>query len=469
MKWNKNIDYLGLILGVLSSIYGIYQFASDNPLIAIIIILSSILVLSLYFNIKFLKNSKCPYKTKSRNCPLGVVEMIKNPADTLKEILNVEKEYFFLGEGGNNVFRTIHDMKQDRKKFVEDSKLNNKKYNFIIRNFYNQTLINHQQKLRYDEDFTESVKRQIENSYFAQNEFRKRGVDINTFLSNELCKFRIVIVDDNAYVNFYTENNHALKKTMIKIKNEDTPYNLFKWFKSYVEISQKDIERQDSERLSTKSLIIKKQTRSEQKDHDCVFCDIVFNLSKEKCDKLIFVTKNFVAFPAKGHFKEGYLLLIPRKCIASFAEIQDKELIEEYEKLLKEIRNVIKQKFSKDITIFEHGSLLGGNYAGNTIEHAHLHIIPHKIDFLNKFINDYQTIKKVDSISDIFTFNTPYLFFDDGVQRIASPVNNSYKSQYLRRYAYSVIHPERQDNGWNWKVNSHTDILEKTLEKFELQ
>lgn len=474
-------NWVLIILGPISSAITIYLFLEELGVYAIIVLIVSIIFGLIYYTfntinklrnkISFLEKKVCVFSgSNEKKCPFGITEIIYDSTESIKNIIDVKSEYYFLGESGNIYLKYIEDNTSYKENFIKSSIIENKKYHFIIRNYKNRNLIEQQQCIRYDtdKDKVNSVRKHIEDSYDVQSKLRANGVDITTFLSDELCKFRIVIIDDIAYVSFYPKNEDIMNKPLIKIKESNDELNLYKWFKEYVKLSEKDIERRDHHRLIPSYLMVEKiEKNSNINIPECKFCKIAKKQSKEEYDTILFETDNFVVFPAKGHFIEGYLLLIPKAHYTSFSEITDKTLIREYKSLINRISQKMKNIFKTNITIFEHGSLAGGCIAGNTIEHAHLHIIPKKINIFTRLLKDGHIIKGVDSFEEIHDFNSPYLFIDNNEFKIASPVRSSYESQYLRRIAYNILYPRKNDNGWDWKKSEHCEKLKNTLKIFQ--
>lgn len=133
--------------------------------------------------------------------------------------------------------------------------------------------------------------------------------------------------------------------------------------------------------------------------------------------------------------------------------------------MLNRVSQKMERIFNSGITVFEHGSLTGGSVAGNTIEHAHLHIIPKRLSMSEKLLKDGNIIRGINSLEEIYNMNTPYLYFDDGQIKGISPVQNTYQSQYLRIIAYSLLYPKKRDKGWDWRKHEHPERLRETLDK----
>lgn len=466
------VKRIGGGITLVATILGIYQARSDMVTIItalyhnLLLLVMPILLVSLYFN---LKKNRCPILKKGKKCPLGVLSIVDDPKNSVLDLFNVKSRFEFLGEGGNNIFRRLDENLSKRKEFFDKATKENIEFNFVVRNYKNSQLMEFQQKMRYANTLkTESVKRQIKNSIEHQDECRSDGVNLNTYMSDSACKFRVVIVDDVAYVNFYPENSNALEKPLLKIGRTDDSCNLYNWFSKYVEIAKKEIENKNIQKNSTKNLVIKANSKKQLNKAPCPFCGIVKGLSSEVCDKHILASENFIVIPAKGHFVEGYFLILPRNHHSCFADIKDNALIQECQQLIGRIETMLKEKMNGNInvTVFEHGSFPGGNSAGNTIEHAHLHVIPSKIDFAKLLLMEYKMVKRIESLSDVNCFHSSYLYFSYDNSHYVSPVEGEYVSQYLRRIAYKSIYPSENNTYWDWRISFHEERLKKTVSLF---
>jgi len=91
-------------------------------------------------------------------------------------------------------------------------------------------------------------------------------------------------------------------------------------------------------------------------------------LDKKKISENEFAFAIFDSFP----ISEGHTLVIPKKIVSSVFDLDD----EEYKLiflLLKNVKKILIDRFKPD------GFNIGinnGTYAGQTIDHAHIHIIP---------------------------------------------------------------------------------------------
>jgi len=102
------------------------------------------------------------------------------------------------------------------------------------------------------------------------------------------------------------------------------------------------------------------------KDHSCVFC------APDKGRRLITESATAYAIYDKYPVSEGHALIIPKRHVANYFDLMEKEqqacwlVVNHVKKLLAEKYGT--QSFNIGINI--------GEVAGQTIPHAHIHLIP---------------------------------------------------------------------------------------------
>ncbi len=98
---------------------------------------------------------------------------------------------------------------------------------------------------------------------------------------------------------------------------------------------------------------------------DCPFCNLSEDRVWQRTDKAIAFYDNYPVSP-------GHALVIPKRHIATLMELPEQDL-QEIWTLVAQVRNLLKEKFKPqgfNIGINE------GKAAGQTVPHAHIHIIP---------------------------------------------------------------------------------------------
>ena len=88
-------------------------------------------------------------------------------------------------------------------------------------------------------------------------------------------------------------------------------------------------------------------------------------------NRLVCHTKNFFVIGAIGAFVPGYLMIISKKLISSYALLEEIELKEFYW-LIQQVSKSIEKTYKKKVLLFEHGmcACVGG------LDRAHLHLMP---------------------------------------------------------------------------------------------
>ena len=100
----------------------------------------------------------------------------------------------------------------------------------------------------------------------------------------------------------------------------------------------------------------------------CFFCEF----QKEENIKRIIDNRYFYSMYDYNPVSRGHCLIVPKRHIESFFELEKHELESMYE-LIKETRELIKKKYNPD------GFNIGvnnGKAAGQTVFHLHIHLIP---------------------------------------------------------------------------------------------
>ena len=88
-------------------------------------------------------------------------------------------------------------------------------------------------------------------------------------------------------------------------------------------------------------------------------------------NRLVCHTKNFFVIGAIGAFVPGYLMIVSKNLISSYALLEKKEL-EEFYWLIDQVSKSIEKTYKKKVVLFEHGmcACVGG------LDRAHLHMMP---------------------------------------------------------------------------------------------
>ena len=109
---------------------------------------------------------------------------------------------------------------------------------------------------------------------------------------------------------------------------------------------------------------------------ECLFCQF-----DELKPDILWKSKNFFVKVGVGILAPGHIMVVPKKHISCFAELPS-GLIKEFMSIKEDAFNKVKHNFSEPI-LYEHGIY------GQSIPHAHMHLVPSKNEFY-----DLQNIKE---------------------------------------------------------------------------
>ncbi len=181
---------------------------------------------------------------------------------------------------------------------------------------------------------------------------------------------------------------------------------------------------------------------------ECVFCD-----RNQFEERLCGETKDFWIIATLGQITDGgYTLLVPKRHVECLGAMTESEIA-----LMVLVKDTIEIALAKEYGIgaeivFEHGIV------GQTIKHAHLHLMPASCNISNKIVTDflYQdlTILPIPTAFNLLKKlyclrKEPYLLWRDGTSlRTKVLWNPPAPLQYLRTVvAEAVGRPERA----NWR------------------
>lgn len=179
----------------------------------------------------------------------------------------------------------------------------------------------------------------------------------------------------------------------------------------------------------------------------CVFCD-----RGNLADRLIYENDYFYVVATLGQITDGgYLLMIPKMHVPCMAALTDRQTQNEWLKLmflcltLSNDRKNDKENLYP-ATVFEHGIV------GQTVKHAHLHILPVALDMTARIMKDFhlaeiQKLNSFEQLSDLYARRSePYLLWTTPDGRIMTCWNPPAPNQYLRTVAAEFLgRPERAD------------------------
>ncbi len=172
---------------------------------------------------------------------------------------------------------------------------------------------------------------------------------------------------------------------------------------------------------------------------DCVFC----NPSKLR-SRTVSIFPGVRVVATLGQITEGgYLLLIPTThspCLGSL----DREKIISFDRIIQKSIELLRLEYPGPITLFEHGIV------GQTIKHAHLHLLPANLDLTGKIASDFpdSKIHIVENLAHLQSLyqirQEPYLLWSTFNNKYLVCWNPPAPDQYLRTISAELLRvPER--------------------------
>lgn len=186
-----------------------------------------------------------------------------------------------------------------------------------------------------------------------------------------------------------------------------------------------------------------------------------------KTDRIIMKTHNFVVLPTVGCMVENYLLIIPKYHYTSFSQLSNSEIIE-LDEIIGKICFINRAYYKQNTLMFEHGSLDEGCNSGNSIVHAHLHILPFSYSLLHKMRIDNLKIISINGFEEIKSKaigHSSYLYYRDLTGEQYVVFHSGVPSQYFRKLLaeHLGLHYE-----WNWREYPFLDNMQKTIQFYRL-
>lgn len=193
---------------------------------------------------------------------------------------------------------------------------------------------------------------------------------------------------------------------------------------------------------------------------DCIFCDP----GKLKSRTLTnFPGVSVVA--TLGQITEGgYLLLIPTTHSSCLGAL-DKEQIVSFDKIVKKFIALLKFEYPGPVTIFEHGIV------GQTISHAHLHLLPAALDLTGKVASDFPSsrIEVIDSFTQLQALyrirQEPYLLWSTFNDKYLVCWNPPAPAQYLRTVSAELLGVPERANWKNMDPEIDEALIDETMER----
>lgn len=195
---------------------------------------------------------------------------------------------------------------------------------------------------------------------------------------------------------------------------------------------------------------------------DCIFCDA----GKLK-PRTITTFPDVRVVATLGQITEGgYLLLIPTTHSSCLGDL-NKGQITSFDRITQKSIELLKLEYPGPVTIFEHGIV------GQTIKHAHLHLLPAGLDLTEKVVSDFPN-SKIEIINDLTQLQAlyqirqePYLLWSTFYDKYLVCWNPPAPAQYLRTITADLLGVPERANWKNMDPEKDKALLDETLERLK--
>ena len=197
---------------------------------------------------------------------------------------------------------------------------------------------------------------------------------------------------------------------------------------------------------------------------DCMLCRITKgNPIRE--EHILYESENFFVVPGLGAFFDGYVMIVPKRHVMSFAELEEDEF-EEFLQVLDDMKFILESIYKKKIFVFECGSgKNGGGKHATSIVHAHIHLSPTDMPVL-KSVRESGINPGLIEPRDLQDYAVyPYMLYIDQQDNwyIASDPSDYYPRQHPRQVLADYMKlPKGQ---YNWRVYKHEDKMDEIAEE----
>ena len=179
-------------------------------------------------------------------------------------------------------------------------------------------------------------------------------------------------------------------------------------------------------------------------DNNCVFCD-----RTKFEERIVAENKDWYLIATLGQITDGgYVLIIPKRHVPCIGAMKEQEIVK-IEDISRVASYSIEIEYGIRPIVFEHGIV------GQTIQHAHLHLLPARVRMCSRIYHDFPNsqICFLDSLKILrcnydMTGGKKYLLWSTPDGLLKAVIDPPAPQQYLRIVAAELLgRPER----WNWR------------------
>lgn len=199
--------------------------------------------------------------------------------------------------------------------------------------------------------------------------------------------------------------------------------------------------------------------------NNCFICKVVEG-KPDHPEHVLYESNNFLAIPGLGAFFEGYVMIVPKRHIMSFAELKPEEF-EEFLRVLNDLRFILESIYGKKIFVFECGSGRdGGGKHSTSIVHAHVHLAPTDMPVLecvqNSGLHPAQIMPR-DLIADYGKYAYMLYITQEDNWYITSDPKTYFPRQHPRQVLADYMGLSKGE--YNWRTHPYRERLDSIAEE----
>lgn len=199
--------------------------------------------------------------------------------------------------------------------------------------------------------------------------------------------------------------------------------------------------------------------------NNCFICKLVDG-HPQNPEHILYESQNFMVIPGLGAFFPGYIMILPKRHVMSFAELTPKEF-EEFYQVLNDMRFILESVYKEKIFVFECGSgKNGGGKHSTSIVHAHVHLAPTDMPVLEEVQKSGLHPAKIKSQELITEYGKyPYMLYIDQQDRwyITSDPMTYFPRQHPRQVLADYMGLAKGE--YNWRTHPHRERLDTIAEE----
>ena len=214
--------------------------------------------------------------------------------------------------------------------------------------------------------------------------------------------------------------------------------------------------------------ILEDSKNSTAEKNDCLFCKIRDDKS-DNPEHILYESHNFYVLPGTGAFFDGYVMIVPKKHVMSFAELDSLEF-EEFLQVLNDIRFILESVYYKKVFVFECGSGASGEGKHTTsIVHAHMHLAPTDMPVLENVQKSgiYPAQIYPENLRDYGLYRYKLYIDQENTWYIASDPACYYPRQHPRQILADYMGLEKGKYNWRaYPMREKMDVIAEEIYGF---